>query len=107
MTIVGATISNHFEFGDRTPEPQENSHNNIKWVFRKLNCEALVYKIGKTSPQTLTTDSDDNSVEKFNDFLVMLSDSSMPRRMNGDTRRRPVHWWSEEIRNLGGSCIVT
>jgi len=33
-------------------------------------------------------------------FLQQACDSCMPRRKNGQTNRKPVHWWSSEIASL-------
>lgn len=78
-----------------------------RWVSGKLDRQALTNYLRSNEPAIPDqADSANTTAVALCDYLVEACDSCMPRRRLWP-RRRPVHWWMDEIAGLRRGSIVS
>lgn len=75
------------------------------WATRRMNTDALRSYLQLTDPTIpLIDDPAEAAAESLNAYLTGACDASTPVRTEHPGRKRPVHWWSEEIAELRRRC---
>jgi len=77
----------------------------IGWAFRKLDPETLDSKVRVESCRPATFGSVEEFANRLSELLISVYDANIPRRYVGGSKRKPVHWWNNEIANLMLACL--
>lgn len=75
------------------------------WAVRQMNANALRLYLRSTDPNVSPLDDPaEAAVESLNTYLTGACNASTPVRTEHPRRKRPVHWWNEEIADLRRRC---
>lgn len=76
------------------------------WQIKKFNMEKLKQAMNceMNEAQQIQQMTATDGAESYHNMLLRVADKCMPRR-NGEYKRPPAYWWSDEISNLRKTCF--
>jgi len=75
----------------------------MRWAWRKCNTEKLQEHIVSSEPPSNQAGAEQGSLAMAQ-YLEQSCDSCMPRGTYR-WRKKPCHWWTEEIASLKRNCL--